>query len=247
MSQPAHKHDLPAHTPHAAPDDDTSNYLKTELLERIAHELRGPAGVTLGALDEIERLLGQLDNDESRALLSMARRGARRVLRTAERLTRTAQLEAGQLPVMTTLLDIREIVARAARDAEQLEGRSAVQVELLTAAQPCVAHVDPNWLGVALGEMFAAAIRSARSLVQIKVHCEGGTVSISAQDDRTNTIEVCYTRFIPLRDRRDCALGWPLARDVARAHGGDLVIEDKPAADTGRSLGAVAVLSLKAG
>jgi signal transduction histidine kinase len=239
MSQASSKQD--------EPPDDPASYLKTELLERIAHELRGPAGVTLGALDEIERMLGQSDNEESRALLSMARRGARRVLRTAERLTRTAQLEAGLLPSGTTLLDIREIVARAARDAEQLEGRSAVQVELLTSAQPCVAHVDPNWLGVALGELFSQAIRSARSRVQIQVQSEGGLVNISAHDDRTNTIEVSDTRFLPLRDRRDCALGWPLARDVARAHGGDLAIVEKPATGTGRSLGAVAVLSLKAG
>ena len=137
------------------PHADTDFYLRTELLERIAHELRGPTGVTLGALDEIERLLARSEcEEESRALISMARRGARRVLRTAERLTRTAQLEAGHTHMAATLLDVREIVARVARDTEQLEGRSAVRVELVTAAQPCVAHVDANWLGVALERAF---------------------------------------------------------------------------------------------
>ena len=110
-------------------EHDTERYLRTELLERIAHELRGPAGVTLGALEEIERLLARSEiEEESRALISMARRGARRVLRTAERLTRTAQLEAGPTQMASTLLDVREIVARVARETELLEGRSTVRV-----------------------------------------------------------------------------------------------------------------------
>jgi len=227
---------------------DTAHYLKTELLERIAHELRGPAGVTLGALDEIERMLARTESEEgARALISMARRGARRVLRTAERLSRTAQLEVGLPPMASTLLDVREIVARMARDVEQLEGRSAIRVELVTAAQPCVAHVDANWLGAALGELFSQAIRSARTHVQIQVQASEGLVRISAQDDRANNVELPEARFIPLRDRRDCGLGWPLALDVARAHGGELVISPLLVADGGRSTGALAVLSLKAG
>jgi len=236
-----------SHPPKPDARSDTDFYLRTELLERIAHELRGPTGVTLGALDEIERLLARTEiEEESRALLSMARRGARRVLRTADRLTRTAQLEAGPPHMAGTLLDVREIVARVARDAEQLEGRSAVRVELVTSAQPCVAQVDANWLGAALSELFSQAIRCARSHVQIQVQTEDGFVRISANDDRANNVEVPDARFLPLRDRRDCGLGWPMALDVARAHGGGLVISMQQAADTGRSMGALAVLSLKA-
>ncbi len=228
-------------------EHDTEHYLRTELLERIAHELRGPAGVTLGALDELERLLARTEiEEESRALLSMARRGARRVLRTAERLTRTAQLEAGQSQMASSLLDVREIVARVARDTEQLEGRNAVRVELVTSAQPCVARVDASWLGVALGELFSQAIRCARSHVRIQVQTEAGFVRISAEDDRVSNIELPVARFLPLRDRRDCGLGWPMAIDVARAHGGELSTSLRDVAESGRSPGAIAVLSLEA-
>jgi signal transduction histidine kinase len=237
-----------SHPPKPDAEVDAEYYLKTELLERIAHELRGPAGVTLGALDEIERLLARTETEEeSRALISMARRGARRVLRTAERLTRTAQLEAGHAPMASILLDVREIVARVARDTELLEGRSSVRVELVTAAQPCVAHVDSGWLGAALGEMFSQAIRCARSHVRIQVQADAGFVRISAEDDRTNNVELPEARFLPLRDRRDCGLGWPMALDVARAHSGELAVSfQAEPANTGRSLAAVAVLSLKA-
>jgi signal transduction histidine kinase len=224
-----------SHPPKPDADVDTEHYLKTELLERIAHELRGPAGVTLGALDEIERLLARTETEEeSRALISMARRGARRVLRTAERLTRTAQLEAGHAPMASVLLDVREIVAR-------------VRVELVTAAQPCVAHVDSSWLGAALGELFSQAIRCARSHVRIQVQADAGFVRISAEDDRANNVELPGARFLPLRDRRDCGLGWPMALDVARAHSGELAVSFRAEpANAGSTLAAVAVLSLKA-
>jgi signal transduction histidine kinase len=231
----------------AGAPESVDQYLRTELLERIAHELRGPAGVTLGALDEIERLLGQQDNEESRALLSMARRGAKRVLRTAERLTRTAQLEAGIQQLATIAIDVRELVARATREAEQLEGRSAVQVELVLAAQPCVAHVDSNWLAAALQEVFSQSIRCARSQVQISVQCEGSSVRITARDDRTANPELPEARFLPLRDRRDCALGWPLARDVAAAHGGEITISPAPNADGTQRHDVQTVLRLRAG
>src|SRR5689334_21052599 len=104
--------------------DDTSRYLRTELLERIAHELRGPAGVTLGALDELEHALDDAQRDQHKLLFAMARRGARRVLRTAERLTRTAQLEgSGIHAVPTAPTDLRGIVKQATEDAEAVEGR----------------------------------------------------------------------------------------------------------------------------
>jgi signal transduction histidine kinase len=241
--------DGPVETHALAPgqNDEIARYLKTELLDRVAHELRGPAGVTLGALDEIERILSQYDNDEARTLISMARRGAKRVLRTAERLTRTAQLEHSALPLAKVSLDVRDLVSRTARDAEQLEGRGGIKVELVLSTLPCVAHVDSSWLGAALSEMFSQAIRCARARVQIEVQSEGGVVRISTHDDRTSSMEVPVRRFLPIRDRRDCALGWPIAHEIALAHGGELTVEHVSDKATGRISGAIAVLSLRAG
>jgi signal transduction histidine kinase len=41
-----------------APRVSQSSYLKTSFLEALAHELRGPSGVTLGALDDEKRRHG---------------------------------------------------------------------------------------------------------------------------------------------------------------------------------------------
>ena len=204
--------------------DDVSRYLRTELLERIAHELRGPAGVTLGALDELEHSLGSDTVEQNRMLFAMARRGARRVLRTAERLARTALLESASPHITPVPSDVRAIVKQASEDAQLTEGRSSVRVKVNLPDQPCLCEADGGWLSVALSELVSQAIRCARREVEVTVEA-GAALAIRVSDDRTVVMEASSDRFVPLEDRRDAALGWPLVCDVVRAHGGNLTTE----------------------
>ena len=205
--------------------EDTSRYLRTELLERIAHELRGPAGVTLGALDELEHALDDAQLDQHKLLLAMARRGARRVLRTAERLTRTAQLEAGTTHVDRVPGDVRTIVKQAAEEAALIEGRSSVRVEVQIPDDPCTAAVDGGWLSIAIGELVAQSIRCARKSVEVTVEAASEIVRVVVTDDRVAASDMPARRFVHLNDRRDAALSWPLVCDVAQAHQAELHTE----------------------
>lgn len=205
--------------------DAASRFLRTELLERIAHELRGPAGVTLGALDELEHSLEPAQVEQNRLLFAMARRGARRVLRTAERLTRTAQLEGPGAQLDRGPCDLRAIVEQATNDAEQIEGRSSVSVQRSLQAGPCMCEADGGWLSVAVAELISQAIRTARRTVEVSLQVVDQTAIVRVVDDRTAIMDSPSQRFVPLQDRRDSALGWPLICDVARAHGAELKSE----------------------
>jgi hypothetical protein len=206
-------------------EDGISRYLRTELLERLAHELRGPAGVTLGALDELEHALGAEQAEQNRVLFAMARRGAKRVLRTAERLTRTALLESGSVPAHRAPADVRNLVRQAVREAELIEGRNSVQVRLTLPQDPCLSELDSGWWSVAFGELVSQAIRCARREVEVLVAAHPGGVSVQVRDDRAALVDAPEARFVPLKDRRDAALAWPLICDVARAHGAELSSE----------------------
>ena len=129
---------------------DRSEFVRTEFLDRVAHELRGPAGVTLGALDELELSLGEAA-ETYRTLFAMARRGAFKVLRTADRLTRTAQLEAGVKfhPVAT---DLKEVVRRACVDASRVEERSKVKFDINLPDGTCTIPLDASWAQAAVTE-----------------------------------------------------------------------------------------------
>lgn len=67
-------------------------------LERAAHDIRGPAGVTLGALSELEQSLGAEITPAQSSLLSMARRGMKRVLAVADQLTGVVDEESAGVP-----------------------------------------------------------------------------------------------------------------------------------------------------
>ena len=98
------------------------SYLRTAFLERVAHELRGPAGVIHGALQELEVALAQ-QNGEHEVFLAMAKRGLKRILRTADRLQTTGQLERGAPQLTLSRCDLRALVQQAVSDAQTVEGR----------------------------------------------------------------------------------------------------------------------------
>jgi K+-sensing histidine kinase KdpD len=205
--------------------DERSRFLRTEFLERVAHELRGPAGVTLGALDELEHSLGAEVVEQNRTLFAMARRGVRRVLRTSDRLTRTAQLEGGTAHVTRLPADLRTLVRQAVQEAELIEGRSSVKVTLRLPEEPCASEVDGAWLAIALMELVAQAIRCARREVEVSLQARGNQLRLVVGDDRIAVMDMPAARFVVLQDRRDSALNWPLVNDVARAHGAALATE----------------------
>ncbi len=205
--------------------DDRSRFLRTEFLERVAHELRGPTGVTLGALDELEHALGPELVEQNRMLFAMARRGARRVLRTADRLTRSAQLEGGTAHVTRMPADLRTLVRQAVQDAELVEGRSSVKLVLRLGDDPCPSEVDGAWLTMAVMELVAQAIRTARRDVEVSLQVKGARIRLTVSDDRSAVMDMPSARFVALDDRRDSALNWPLVHDVARAHDAALALE----------------------
>lgn len=208
-----------------AEEDEEDRFLKTEFLERIAHELRGPSGVTLGALDELELALSSGDTTRVQSLLSMARRGARRVLRTADRLSRSAQLEAGTASVSPFPIDVRGLVSRATLEATDTEGRSSVNIATELADYPCMAAVDAGWLGAAVAELVGQAIRAASRSVRVRVEKDGETICIVVTDDRAAQPEGARPRFARHGTRRDMGLDVPLVHDVARMHGSELVLD----------------------
>jgi len=204
----------------AAARTDRAEFVCTEFLDRVAHELRGPAGVTLGALDEIELALGSAA-EHSRPFLAMARRGAYKILRTADRLTRTAQLEAG-VKLQLAATDLRLLVRQAGMDALRAEERANVRLEVLLADVPCPVRVDADWVQAAITELISHAVHSARSVVSVHVTSE--RVLVIRNDGVSHSAALHTQRFEPEASRRDAGLALPLAREVAHAHGGTFLI-----------------------
>ncbi len=220
-----------------------ADYVRTEMLERIAHELRGPAGVTLRAIEEMELALGP-DALKVANFLAMVRRAARRVLRTAERLSRTAQLVSRDVTFSRTPVDVKAVIQTAVRDAELIETRNGISVVLTLPPEPCPAAIDTTWVSAAVAELVVNAIAHARKIVAVDAKCDASGVVISVTDDGAGFDGAIPERFTPPRGRRGLGLSLAIVQDVAAAHGGELLVERRKAADPSDPRGATVRLRI---
>ena len=222
-------HVVPASEPSAEGYDDRreteespEHFLRTEFLHRLAHDLRGHAGVIHGALQELEAGSGEQGNNAT--FFGMAKRGVKRILRTADRLQQTGQLERGGVVLTRSECDVRALVQQAAEEAHGVEGRKKISVELDMPGVIVPANADTHWLMSAFFELASNAIRHAQSRVRISVSALGDDVCVEFCDDGKPTGSFGPTRFRAPRDRRGLGLGLSLVHDVAAAHGGSLLI-----------------------
>jgi signal transduction histidine kinase len=205
-------------------DPEEHTYLRTSFLDRVAHELRGPAGVIDGAVQELEAALGPGAQDH-RVLLDMMRRGVRRIVRTADRLQQTGQCERDTLELTKSRCDLTELVKRAVSDAAATEGRKKILVDVDAPQLHSYCDVDERWMGVAIYEIASNSIRHARESVRVTLEQEPDSVVVSFIDDNRNSLEFAPMRFKPPREARGLGLALAIVRDVLQAHGGSLMID----------------------
>ncbi|MEY4579135.1 MAG: hypothetical protein RL701_3838 [Pseudomonadota bacterium] len=219
-SSPRTAEDAPSTT---ADSNDSTEFLRTEFLHRLAHDLRGHAGVIHGALQELEASFGEQASGAS-SFFGMAKRGVKRILRTADRLQQTGQLERGTPALSPTECDVRALVQQASEDAHSIEGRKKISVELDMPAVLVALTADSHWLTSAFFELASNSIRHAQSRVRVTVTTDAERVTVEFSDDGRPTSAFGPTRFQAPRERRGLGLGLSIVHDVAQAHAGSLQI-----------------------
>lgn len=203
---------------------DDATYLRTQFLERVAHELRGPLGVIDGAVQELECALG----DQAAAhkpLMDMVRRGIRRLARTADRLQQTGQCERSTLELEWQRCDLAGLIRSSVAEAATTEGRKMIRVQLEVPEGPRFCELDERWMKVALYEIASNAIRHAREQVTVSLAYDEQGFDVSFVDDNRSPAEFGPLRFRPPPESRGLGLALAIVRDVVSAHGGQLRIE----------------------
>lgn len=200
-------------------------------LADAAHELRTP----LAGMQALAESLAAAAGDERQ------QRRAGLLVRETERATRLvadmldlARLDGGALPLQRTDVDL---AALAAAEVERVRVLAPATTVALDAAGPAPVHADPGRVGQILTNLLDNARRHTP---------DGGTITVTvgpaASVGVANTgprldagdRERIFGRLVRLQEARDrdsggAGLGLPLARGLARAHGGDLVAVDHPA------------------
>lgn len=192
-----------------------------EFLDDVAHQLRTPLAALLATA---EQAIHEDDRAQRESLLTNLVQEGGRAARLVNGLLRLARLE--RVPLDCEPTDLRALAAREAVRARRLSPHLRVTVS--SAAPTPVVAVDPAATGHALANLLDNARRHAVTAVVVHVDDDGDRVMLRVTDDgpgipaseRTRVLE----RFVTLDGHGGSGLGIPIARAVARAHGGDLTI-----------------------
>ena len=118
-----------------------------------------------------------------------------------------------------------------ARSAVEGSRRDGVRYDL-DAGERCWVEGDERRLRRLADNLLDNAARHARSQVRVRVAPDGARVALSVEDDGPGVApelrERIFERFVRADDdERGSGLGLAISRAIARAHGGDLVLEER--------------------
>ncbi|MDQ4129799.1 MAG: HAMP domain-containing histidine kinase, partial [Actinomycetota bacterium] len=160
-------------------------------------------------------------------LLAHAVRETARISRLITNLLHMAHLDQGR-PMLRSRTDLvglcRGEVERAAALAPHLE------VDLKVGQAPPPVWLDGDEVSEAIANLLDNARRYAKTRVTLSVERRGTNVIVRVTDDGPGVPpgeqERIFARFATLDPSGGSGLGLPIAREVARAHDGDLTYED---------------------
>jgi signal transduction histidine kinase len=207
----------------------SSSGLAPQLLSRIAHDIRSPLGLLSGALEEIrEDLREQLDEGHVR-MLSLAERGLARLDRMARMLSTMAQIESGGVRLQRETYDLSRLVREVVEAVEREDPRRGLTLEL-EVPEGTLLSLDLERMRESLWELVAQSRRQAASVFRIASTEEDGVIELRIEDDGrgldSGRRARAFDRNHEPSDRRGTGFGLSVARDLVRAHGGDVTLGD---------------------
>lgn len=195
-----------------------------QFLADAAHQLRTPiAGIQACS----ETLLRGAPPDQVDSLLMHLVRETARASRLMRSLLRMAHLDKGETPSPEPC-DLGALCADEVARALTLAPRLAITFAVRSGAveRP---RLDSHTVREIVANLLDNARRHARSRIDVLVDIEPHGVEIRVVDDGSgladDVVELVFERFVSLDGESGSGLGLPIARELARSHGGDVTYE----------------------
>jgi len=213
--------------------------LKTQFFANVSHELRTPLALILGPTDKLLDSPGL--NEEQRVELRTIQRNARQLLREVDDLLEVSRLEAGRTEVERAPVDLAATVRESVEGFRSVARDRGFDIRLETPPR-LVASLDPSRVVRIVLNLLSNAFKFTpdRGTVRVSLREAEGQparavleVADSGPGIPEAQREAVFERFRQLdvgNTRRfgGVGIGLALARDLARAHGGDLSVGTAP-------------------
>lgn len=190
-------------------------------LADAAHQLRTPIA---GVRASVESLVREEDEAVRDRLLGNLVRETGRSARLLTNLLTVARLDDGDDRRPRHPVDVAALCRSEAERTQDLAPHLAVRCEVRD--DRVMVAGDAESLREALANLLDNARRHATTAIDLRVEADAERVRVVVGDDgpglASDRAEQAFERFASLDGRGGSGLGLPIARGVARAHGGDV-------------------------
>jgi len=209
--------------------------IRQEFLSNVSHELRTPL-TSIRALAETLENGAIEDHKNNRRFLSIIQKNADRMHHLIDDILELSAIEAGNVKVKPEIIQLYPLVEDVIASLSASAAARKVTVNDLV-DQKAEVFADPHRLVQMLTNLVDNAIKFNR---------EGGTVTIRHESDRTDRIRVedsgegipahhldrLFERFYRVdrarsRELGGTGLGLAIVKHLARAHGGEVIVESR--------------------
>lgn len=207
-------------------------------LAKAAHELRTPlTNIRLyveNALEHYER-----DTATTGKGLNVINEEAQRLERSVSEILSVSQIEAGSFELRRDDVHLDLLLRQLQSDHEPQAAEKRIKLEFDLPPKLPVLQADRDKISLVLHNLLGNALKYTLSdgRVAVTAACEKGRLNIAVNDTgigiAQDEVERVFEKFYRARDPqvaniKGSGLGLAIARDIARLHGGDIVLESEP-------------------
>lgn len=215
--------------------------LKQGFLASVSHELRTPLSKIREALSLLsDGAVGELDPRQAR-VVQIARTACEREIRMVTTLLDLSRLRTGSPLRLMNGASLESVLESAVADERPEAQSNGVEIDVRCEIRGLRCRLDPVLMERAIANLLRNAVSVSKRGQQVRVTCEvvetpSPRFRLTVRDQgpgvpaaiRATVFDAFVTHEVPTSGKAiGVGIGLALAREVARAHGGDLALNDE--------------------
>ena len=210
--------------------------LKNDLVATVAHEFRTPLTSLHMAIHlSAEGAAGPL-TERQEDLMAAARSDCERLQAIVDDILDLSRIQSGRIELQLQRVDARAVLAQAVGAARPQAQLAGVELAVEGPDEPLPLVADAERVQLVIANLLGNALRhtpgSGRIVARVGIHDRGARFEVqdSGEGIPLQYRERIFERFfqVPGARRGGVGLGLYLAREIVRAHGGEMGVESEP-------------------